>query len=210
VAANEYRNPLAARWRAAAWLCALAGVAAITSRPDGWLVGVDHGVTSLVERRRTRSAIRAAQAVSALAEPVAAAIPIAAATAISLRRHGWPAALAPGLTVLVGMAVRRRLSGHIARPRPPESMWLIEPEGFSLPSKHTSLAALTAGACAAALGADCLVCDTAVVAAATTVGTSRICLGVHWPTDVLAGWLFAAGWLDLVRAVVPQRVRTTS
>lgn len=97
----------------------------------------------------------------------------------------------------------------IARERPPEAMWLIEPEGFSLPSKHTSLAALTAGACATALGADRLVCDTAVIAAAASVGASRICMGVHWPTDVLAGWLFAAGWLDLVRALIPRTVRTT-
>ena len=39
----------------------------------------------------------------------------------------------------------------VARQRPPAAIWLAEPEGFSLPSKHTTLAALTAGACACAL-----------------------------------------------------------
>jgi undecaprenyl-diphosphatase len=99
-----------------------------------------------------------------------------------------------------GSRVRRGLSRAIGRQRPPEANWLIEPEGFSLPSKHTAVAALTAGACATCVGVGQPGRDGLVLLAAAGVGASRVYLGVHWPTDVLAGWLFAAGWLHLADA----------
>lgn len=182
-------------------LAMLAGLAAVISgTDDNWLCQVDERIISFVARRRTTALVRAAHAVSALAEPAMAATPLAAAALLAARRDGWLAASKPVLTVLAGMTVRRRLAKMIARPRPPAGSWLIEPEGFSFPSKHTTLAALTAGACALAVGSGKPASDRAIAAAAASVGVSRICLGVHWPTDVLAGWLFASAWLDVAQA----------
>jgi membrane-associated phospholipid phosphatase len=182
---------------------AFAGLGLVTARSrHGWLGELDRAAISTIRNGRSAAAVTAARAVSALAEPGIAAFPLAAAVIVALRRAGWRAACAPCLTVASGVVVRRSLSRAIARPRPPSTLWLTEPEGFSFPSKHTALAALTAGACASGIGAAGLTRDAAPLLAAAGVGAGRVYLGVHWPSDVLAGWLFAAGWLHLAEAML--------
>ena len=164
----------------------------------------DQAVLRLAARGRSPSAAAAARAISALAEPRFVVFPLAATAAVAMRRAGWQAACAPCLTVASGAAVRRLLSRVIARPRPPAAIWLTEPEGFSLPSRHTTLAALTVGACASSAGAGGLARRAAPLLAVAVVGASRVYLGVHWPSDVLAAWVFAEGWLHLAESVTPR------
>lgn len=191
-----------ARWSALAF----AGLTVVIARVgDGRLGAFDQAVIRKLHTGRRPAAVRAARVLSALAEPEVAVFPIAAATAMAARRGGWRQACVPGMSVASGAAVRRLLSNVFARPRPPAGLWLAEPEGFSMPSKHTSLAALTAGACAASITTGSLGRHAAALIAAAGVGASRVYLGVHWPSDVLAAWIFAEAWLHLAEAVLTER-----
>ncbi len=191
-------------------VAALTALAAVTARAeDGPLRVLDQAAIRALETRdRPAAAVRAARAVSALAEPAFASAVLAAFAVAAARRADWRAACLPGLVVAGGAVARRRLSRAIARPRPPAAVWMTQPEGFSLPSKHTTLAVLTAGACASGAG----VCGTPRLVipllAGAGVGASRVLLGVHWPSDVLAAWLFAEGWLGLAESVRPAPDRS--
>jgi undecaprenyl-diphosphatase len=98
-----------------------------------------------------------------------------------------------------GQAVRYALMDRIQRPRPPLGDWATHASGWSFPSGHSSTAAITAGLLVAALWVRAPRGHTALRAAVALwgalVGLTRVFLGVHWFTDVLGGWLFAAGWL---------------
>ncbi len=92
--------------------------------------------------------------------------------------------------------------------RPEAFFGLPEPETFSFPSGHSVMSACFYGALAAILvsriesRSQRIAIRAAAALVAFAVGLSRIYLGVHWPTDVLAGFALAAMWLGALRAFV--------
>ncbi|TCM21432.1 undecaprenyl-diphosphatase [Novosphingobium sp. PhB165] len=129
-----------------------------------------------------------------------------------LRRRREAVLLA--LTVLSGSAVNALLKLVFGRPRPEIVPHLTEAGGASFPSGHSFNSASTYIALAlafAALSPRANVRHTLIagsIVLSLMVAWSRVWLGVHWPSDVMAGWLGGAAWTFTASALLyrPARV----
>ena len=89
------------------------------------------------------------------------------------------------------------------RPRPPEAVRLVVTHGWSFPSGHTANAVVLCTTATALVayaihrrGGRILVCLAGACAVAL-IAFSRVELGAHWTTDVLASVLWTTTWLLL-------------
>ena len=118
------------------------------------------------------------------------------AIGLALRRH-WREALAFALSVGGNMGLTQVLKAGFARPRP--ELWVsIKPAvHYSFPSGHAMDTAALAAAVSFLLW-QYRAYWLAWVAGplfALSVGWARMYLGVHYPSDVLAGLTSAVGWV---------------
>ena len=113
------------------------------------------------------------------------------------------AALLVLLSVSGGAVLTTALKYMFARPRPDLVPHLVEVSSASFPSGHATLSAvvyLTLGAllCRVEKPPRLKIYILSVATILTVmIGSTRIYLGVHWPTDVLAGWCAGAAWAAL-------------
>ncbi len=82
----------------------------------------------------------------------------------------------------------------VQRPRPSLADRLEDVSSWSFPSSHSAGTMMTVAALALLAGGRGRTWLAAILVAGA-VGWSRVALGVHWPSDVLAGWGFGLAWV---------------
>nr|WP_246326404.1 phosphatase PAP2 family protein [Actinomycetospora corticicola] len=136
---------------------------------------------------------------------------VLAALVLALRGRRPRAAVWVG-AVVVGSLTIRLLKTAVERARPPLDTRLAVETSASLPSGHALMSALGVGLTVVAVllllrdaGRSGPVVRVAIVLVGAVVvlviGASRVYLGVHWTTDVAAGWMLGGALLALAVAL---------
>lgn len=195
------------------WLLALAGTGALVAVALGLDV-LHHGSLSRRDPdwlqffvdHRSRTVVDSARWITFFGSYwTLVVIGVAAAAVLLSRRTRLLAALAPLLALVVTGLVVRSTKAGVGRLRPPIGWQLVSVAGRSFPSGHA--ADSTALYLSIAIVASICVLrrpmsrSIAVVAAAVwsgLIGLTRWVLGVHFPTDVIAGWAIGVAFAGLV------------
>lgn len=173
----------------------------------GLLDGLDHGVMGAAGRARDWAGadmvtiiMRVASAVGGTAARLVMLALVALPLFLLARRV---TALWLVATVVGGMLLNVAIKQVFAAPRPDLLPHLDIVHSYSFPSGHAAgnlvffaALAMLAGGRVAWAAASLII---------LLIGASRVWLGVHWPSDVLAGWIEGVGWLALCTVWLPAR-----
>ena len=117
-----------------------------------------------------------------------------------LLNHKWESAGLILFSVIVGVGLIHFIKNYVDRARPDIVPHLVEVSSKSFPSGHAAISAmvyLTLGALLAESNPHRRVkvyVMTLAILLTLMIGTTRIYLGVHFPSDVLAGWALGFAW----------------
>ena len=170
----------------------------------------DRSILDFLQAHRGPAQDAAALGLSRLGGPLGAsllAIGVAIGLWWALQRQ---AAFFFGLAVAGAALLNLAAKYFVPRSRPVSWMALHLPTAHSFPSGHSMAAAALGAALALLLWPTRWRWSglAAGVAWALGMGWSRVYLGVHYPSDVLAGWVGSLGWVSGLHLLFRHRLRT--
>ena len=205
-----------------AGLLTLFALLAVHVHVGGWLTSADAGVADWLVAHRSPTLTTIARTATDLGSPaVIAAIALATAMIVGYRQR----AVLPAITILATVVLAGAASSLtkivVARARPPVALHLVAETDYSFPSGHVTGTVALLGVVLVVAPITRRWVRTVAVAAATAawllIATSRLYLGVHWLTDVLAGTVLATAVviatttaLRSIGAVTPRLIATAA
>jgi membrane-associated phospholipid phosphatase len=152
----------------------------------------DHGLVAPV-----------ASSVSFLADPLPQLVLLVVVGAIALYRRRPRLALASVALVVGANVTTQLLKVALSHPRFQPTLGYRQVGETAFPSGHATAALAMAGAFALVVPRRWRAATIALGALLTVaIGCSRVILHRHYPSDVLGGWLVAAGWCFAVVATL--------
>ena len=130
------------------------------------------------------------------------------AIGVLLFRKRWGEAIGLFASEIGGLLINQIAKASFKRERPNWSWLFVHEKNYSFPSGHAMLGIITFGTIAFLL---CRYYHNRAVRAAIVVfttllifgiGFSRVYLGAHFPSDILAGWIAGGVWLSFVITAV--------
>ena len=174
----------------------------------------DRHVTSVVVDHRTPALNAVMKAVTWLGSWIALVATGILVVVLAVRRRLPVSAVLLAVVAWAGEASGVTVAKHVVgRDRPPPDLRLVSAHGWSWPSGHTAVAVVIFTTLAVVVAVVVPRPHYRVLAwvlaalAVCAVAFSRIELGVHWTTDVMASIIFVGVWLVVVLALFASDVR---
>jgi len=135
---------------------------------------------------------------------------LAVATFLAFLKH-WRYLITFSVSVVFGEVFVFLVKRLVDRPRPPLSAALINEGGFSFPSGHAFIACSFYGILAYFIFRHFkkkwarILTVALMLSLIAGIGFSRIYLGAHWPSDVLASFTAGAAWITVLITILEIR-----
>jgi undecaprenyl-diphosphatase len=176
---------------------------------------LDAEASAEAQQHMTRESTTWAEHLANLASTRTALIVTVVGALLLLATRHWRGGIALALAYPVTQGAVHLVKVIVERPRPEVNAGMAEAHGFSFPSAHSATSVAVYATIAFILirasrhGHSRVAVASLAGALVLGVGLSRVLLGAHYPTDVLAGWTFGAlvaslCWLAAWRIPLPR------